>query len=809
MNNRDLPGKEDYTDDLTWREQDILILLSDRLTNREIANRLHLAESTVKDYVGKILSKLYVKNRREAVERAKTLGLLDVARETTVKPHSNLPAEPTLFVGRRAELEEIKRHLKNTRLLTLSGPGGIGKTRLALKAAKEAAGEFVDGCFFVSLAPIRSVENIIQTIAEGLKFPIATHENPRRQLLRYLQKRQLLLVIDNFEHLLGGVNIISEILQAAPGVKILSTSREKLNLHSETNLNIGGMNIPLQADAEDLLSNDAIVLFMQSANRIRPGFDPSPDELEQITNICQIVGGLPLAIELSAAWLHILNVDEIAEELEKGIDILSTELHDAPVRHRSIRAVFDHSWSMLNKTEQKIFMNLSVFRGGFTREATQQVAGASLQSLAGLVNKSFLNYDPGSTRMEVHELLRQYAQERLEETSAASHSAQESHAAYYAEFMRLGSQDLKGKRQLQALVEIEADIENVRAAWRYYLDQINAPQIWKFIYGLWHFHWIQWWTHAGMELFAEASRSLQGRRAEEIVAIRNLTMALQGFFMGWLDLSEGGYDLAQGSVKILQQLDYPEALGYAYSSLTFNAYLLHRHPEMVKAGKKMVEIAAEMGEKWFLAYSYWVASLAALVMEDYPEAHRLAESSLDIYEESGDMIGSTMPLFVLGHIALAHGELESARGFYLRSLEISQEIGFHFAIQTCSKYLGRVTISLGKIAEAKKYLVQSLKITNEIGFIRDIVNLLYEYARLYVAQDNPEGAIELLSLVIQHPASQMHRMLEGRIRDNAKGLLAKLESEIPPDVFALALEHGQELDLDEVVADLIGQNSQK
>jgi DNA-binding CsgD family transcriptional regulator len=226
MNNRDLSADVVYADDLTWREQEILILLAERLTNREIAERLHLAESTVKDYVGKILSKLYVKNRRQAVERAKSLGLLDGGSKMVGSPMANLPAEPTPFVGLRDELAEIKQHLVDTRLLTLTGPGGIGKTRLALKAAGEAAGDYEDGVFFVPLAPIRSVEPLIQTIAEGLKFPLATQEDPKHQLLRYLQNRQLLLVMDNFEHLLDGVGIVSEILQAAPGVKILATSRE-------------------------------------------------------------------------------------------------------------------------------------------------------------------------------------------------------------------------------------------------------------------------------------------------------------------------------------------------------------------------------------------------------------------------------------------------------------------------------------------------------------------------------------------------------------------------------------------------------
>ncbi len=794
---------EVYANDLTWREQGILILLSERLTNREIADRLHLAESTVKDYVGNILSKLYVKNRRQAVERGRELGLLDLDRKSVSKPKSNLPAESTPFVGRMDELTEIGQQLGKTRLLSLIGPGGIGKTRLALKAARGLVDDFVDGIFFVPLAPIRMAKDIIQTIAEGLKYPIATHEDPQHQLLRYLRKRELLLVMDNFEHLLDGVGIVSDILQAAPAVKILATSRERLNLQSETILHVSGMTFPNQVSGKDILNYDAITLFVQSANKVRPGFDPSPDELVSIANICQIVRGMPLAIELAAAWLHILNVDEITDELKKDLDILATEVRDVPARHRSIRAVFNHSWSLLDQDEQEIFTRLSVFRGGFTREAAQQVTEASLQHLAGLVNKSFLSHDPDSNRLEVHELLRQYAEGNLEKTPETSFSVQEAHAAYYADFMQKRWEHLKSNRQMGALAEIEADIENVRAAWRYYLDQRNAGQIWKFIYGIWHVYWIRWWNHAGMELFAEATRLLQGQGDEETLAVKALAMGFQSYFMSWLDLAEQGYEIAEESVAILEQLNHPMALAFAYDSLGLNAYFLHRYAEEAQALNKMVEIATELEDKWLLAFMLFGQSMVALVQDDYDEARRLAEINLKLYEEVGDVIGSTMPLIVLGHVALARSELEEARGFYLRCLKISQETGFHYAIQTACKYLSKVALSLGNLAEAEKYLFQSLRITKEIGFVRDIVNLLYEYARLNVARENPEGAVELLALVIEHPASRQYRMMEGRIRDSAKDLLAKLEAEISPEAYTAALECGRGLDLDGVVENML------
>jgi predicted ATPase/DNA-binding CsgD family transcriptional regulator len=806
MRNGDISLDEVQADNLTWREQEVLTLLADRLTNREIGDQLHLAESTVKDYVGRILSKLYVKNRRQAVERAKALGLLGEDREAAPTPTTILPAEPTPFVGRRDELTEIIQLLGSTRLLTLTGPGGIGKTRLALKTAKGAADGFKDGIFFIALAPIQSEKHITQTIAETLKFPLATQEDPKQQLLRYLQNKQLLLVMDNFEHLLAGAGIASEILAASPGVKILATSRERLNLLPETSLTVEGMGFPSKVESEEFTNNDGMLLFVQSANRVCPGFDPSPEDMKQIAKLCQTVQGTPLAIELAAAWLQILTIEEIDVELQKGFDILVSEKRDIAERHRSIRAVFDHSWSLLPPSEQEIFKHISVFRGGFTREAAEQVAGATLQQLVGLVNKSFLSHDQNSGRLEVHELLRQYAQEKLEGMPEEYGSAIEDHAAYYARFMKQRWGEYKGSRQLRALAEIEADIENIRAAWRYYLDQINAQQMWSFVNALWQVYWIRGWNLAGMELFTEAANVLKGVVDEESVALRALVKAFQGYFMAFLGYDHG-YPLVEESVSVLEQLHYPEALVFAYDSLMLNAYFFNRYPVLIEISKKMLEISEEIGDQWLIAFSLFAASMSALLEEDYPEARRLAIFNLNLNEEIGDVIGSTEPLIILGHVALANGELEDARRYYLQCLKISKRIGFHYGIQTSTKYLGKVAISMGNIAEAEKYLLQCMQITNEVGFIRDVVNLLYEFARLRVAQGKVEQAVELLGVVLPHPASHSHRMLEGRIRDSAKDLLADLEAEISPQEYSAALERSQHLALDQIVIDLVASKS--
>lgn len=280
-------------------------------------------------------------------------------------------------------------------------------------------------------------------------------------------------------------------------------------------------------------------------------------------------------------------------------------------------------------------------------------------------------------------------------------------------------------------------------------------------------------------------------------------MAFQGFFMAWLDLADQGYELAAEGVDTLEQLNRPEALVLAYDSLILNAYFLKRYAEEIEAARKMLDLATEIGDKWLQAFSLFAASLAALVNEDYTEARQLAESNLNLYEEVGDVIGSTMPLIALGHVALAHGEQKEARGYYLRCLKLSEKVGFHYSMQTSSKYLGKVALSMGRIAEAERYLVQSLRITSEIGFVRDTINLFYEFARLWSAQDNSEKAAELLAFVIQHPASQRTRMLEGRIKDSAEHLLATLRDELSHQSYAAALERGQALELHTIVTDLL------
>jgi predicted ATPase len=279
------------------------------------------------------------------------------------QPPHNLPAQPTPFVGRDKELAEIADRLGDPacRLLTLIGPGGIGKSRLALQAAATHLEPFRDGVYFAPLASLSSIEFLVSRLADALKFAFYGQESPKSQLLNYLREKSLLLLIDNFEHLLEGAPLLEEILMIAPGVKILVTSRERLHLQWEWILEIEGLEFPESEEVERVENYSAIRLFQQTARRLHARFSLA-NEKTAVVQICRLVEGMPLAIELAAAWVRAMPCAEIARQIEHNLDLLSQPVQHIPERHRGVRAVLEHSWHILSNEERNVFMKLSVFQ---------------------------------------------------------------------------------------------------------------------------------------------------------------------------------------------------------------------------------------------------------------------------------------------------------------------------------------------------------------------------------------------------------------------------------------------------------------
>lgn len=730
-----------------------------------------------------------------------------------VIPPNNLPNQATSFIGREAALDGLQQRLADpdVRLMTIVGPGGIGKTRLSLALAErqlQSTAVFPDGVFFISLAPIHSATMLIQTIAEGLAIPLASAEEPVTQLLTYLRHKQMLLVLDNFEHLLDGVALVSQILQTAVHVKILVSSRERLNLANETLWPIGGLNFSRLTGVETALADEAVQLFTQRARRVWPDFTLRPDDLPHLERILQGVWGMPLAIELAAAWLNMLSLAEIAAELSHSLDLLESELRDVPNRHRSMRLVFDHSWERLTEEEQSLFKALSIFRDGFTREAARQITGASLRGLAGLVNKSLLTSQPDNGRHELHELLRQYAEEKLEADPPARTTIQQAHAAYYADLMQQSWVDLRSARQLTALAAIEQDIENIRAAWRYWLAEKNSAELLKFMDSFYLVYDIRGWNQAAIAIFQEAARQMYPLSDDETARlVRGKALGYAGFFTGIIGNPEQGSRLSTEAVALIRPLNHPETLLYALYCAALSHLYLNNFAEVIKAAQEWSRIGVEIGDRWGEAISLNYKAAALAGQGQFAEAREKFDRALQIFDqEIGEYCGLSWAALVRGRVALGLGTYTEAKPFYERSLAAAQALGYRRTIQHAYDNLGDVAFYLGELDQAERYFRLSLEVSEETGQIREMVATLHDLAKVWAVQGKKVEAVELLAIVLHHPLSNLPLFLRTEqpfLPEAAERLRARLEADLEPENYQAAWSRGQTTPLEAAVAGLL------
>jgi predicted ATPase/DNA-binding SARP family transcriptional activator len=616
-----------------------------------------------------------------------------VSLQRAVRKH-NLPVHLTPFVGRESALAEIKGHLQDPdcRLLTLVGPGGCGKTRLALKAAAAQLANYPHGVWFVSLAPLQSVEAIVPTVAEAVGFIFYEGVEPRQQLLDYLRQKNLLLIMDNYEHLLEGAGLVTEILKTAPDVRILTTSRERLSVQGERLFPVAGMAFPDWETPADVLEYSAVRLFVQSAQRACPDFELQGDDLRYVARICRLAEGMPLAILLAAGWVQMLTPREIAVEIGKGIDFLETDLRDVPERQRGVRAVFDHSWGLLTEREREVLQALSVFRGGFTRGAAQEITGVSLQVLMALANKSLL-HRASVGRYELHELLRQYAAEKLDASPAASQAARDQHCAYYVAALEQWGEDLKGARQQAALREMDVEIENARAAWNWAAEQGQVERLDQAIDGLCCcYEWRGRYQEGGATCRIAADKlepalSDDGPTPSSVGALRLL-------------------------VKILtRQSDFFQALGHAKlaSQLLQQSLALLERSELANEDTRAEEasILLQMGSR---------------LGPGREKAKRLCDQSLALHQALGDRCGTADALSALGQVALYSGAYGEAKQLYEESLGLRQGLADQRGIASSLEGLASAAVALLQFEEGERSYRQSLAIYREMGDQASIAN---------------------------------------------------------------------------------------
>ncbi|MGD9028366.1 MAG: BTAD domain-containing putative transcriptional regulator, partial [Anaerolineae bacterium] len=604
---------------------------------------------------------------------AETTALVEQIRSGTLAaptpPHPPVPSPrlPTAlvpFVGRDSELAQLRELLADPtcRLLTLIGPGGSGKTRLAVEAATALSDRFAHGIQFVPLAPVESARAIVPTIAQAIGFPFAPAEggaqqDPGEQLVAYLRSKKMLLLVDNFEHLLEGARTITDILRRAPDVKVLATSRARLNVRGEHLFPVRGMRYPAMAvDAEahgaalqDVARYSAIALFLQGARQARPDFEATAEDLRRIAQVCHLVQGMPLGILLAAGWTEVLAPAEIAAEIERGLDFLETGWRAVPERQRSLRAVFDHSWSLLTDREREAFQALSVFRGGFTRQAAEAV-GASLRDLKGLVGKSLLQQPTPEGRYEVHELLRQYAAEKLAASPAARAVARDRHSAHYTAALARFTVDLKGPRQRAAMAEIEEDSENVRAAWNWAAEKEQIDRLDQAMEGLARFYW-------------RRGRYQEGEAAFR-AAVDRLTAGVSPPSMA----PDGGGPPGH-RLRVLAR----GVAWHAYFSRALGRWALRRRERVAWLQEQSLallerpELAGQDTRAERALITYHMGH--TVFMSDHELARQLFEQSLALHRALDDRWGAANDLYWLGDAAWFRGAYAEARAALQESLE--------------------------------------------------------------------------------------------------------------------------------------------
>ncbi len=677
-----------------------------------------------------LVSRLLAKDPEDRFPSAE--AVMEALEAVQVGPTvGNLPLQLTPFVGREEELAQIQERLQDPacRLLTLLGLGGSGKTRLALEAAAPQIDNYPHGVYFISLAPLDSVDSMVPTVAEALGFRFYEEGEPRQQLLDYLRQKRMLILLDNFEHLVEGAGLVTDILQTAPEVKVLVTSRARLNVGGEHLFPVAGMHFPDRERDGDIDRYSAVRLFIQSARRVRASYDPTPDDMTDVVHICRLVEGMPLAILLAAAWIEMLTPSEIAGEIRQSLDFLETDLRDVPERQRSMRAVFDHTWNLLTKREQELFAGLSVFRGGFTREAAREISGASLRDLMALVHKSLL-YRTASGRYDVHDLIRQYAAEKLKESPAASEAARDRHSIYFTTALQRWEADLRGPRQQTALAEMDAEIENARHAWDWAVEQAPVARLDQGIVALYRFYaWRRGWQEAEVvcrtaaeKLVARVSESPQASGDELRVLAQVLSIRSNfNWHMGRTELCS---QLLRQSLALLEQcgLDDPNArLGKAYTLHEMG--LVASDSDQVEARRfyeQSLALCRALEHRWGTAQALYALGAVATSQGAYAEAKRFHEEGLAIRRAVGDQRTLAASLAGLGAIAMRQGEFEEAEGLLRESIAIHQEIGNRAGIAYSLSRLGTTLMYLGKFAEATALLQECVAVYDELGSRRGL-----------------------------------------------------------------------------------------
>ncbi len=758
---------------LNEREQEILKRLSVGLSDQQIADELFLSLNTVKWYNRQIYSKLGVKSRTQAIARVKDLVLLDRDSGVSTSPlpvaRYNLPAQ-TLFIGRSREIAEVKQLLHTSRLLTLTGTGGIGKTRLALRVATEVAEMFADGVCFVDLAPLSDHTLVAKTIAGALGIL----ENPTDPLpdtlKRALAQRELLLLIDNFEHVIKEAPVLSKLLAPSSRLKVLVTSREPLHLAAEQEYLVPPLSLPgaKVASFQRLIASEAGLLFVRRAQMALPGFEVSEITAPVIGQICTRLDGLPLAIELAAARCKLFSPPALLKRLEgrdnAPLRILAGASRDAPPRQRTLRDSIEWSYNLLDENEKLLLARLAVFRGGRSLEAIESVCNEGLSidvldGLASLVDKNLVQQKEvqgGEPRFVMLEMIHEYAREQLKASSEEA-TMRRRHAEYFVELAERAEPELRLAAYDYWSQRLELNLENIRAV-------------------------LEW--------------SLSG--GDVALGVR-LAAALCLFWYG------NGYHIEghQWTQRLLERLD-EVPLAYHPKFLFSAGHMAFLRD--LDTGKqmflRMLDISRDLGDRQQMAWA--LALLGYTMLQEAQTSMPIVEESLVLFRELNHQPGIAQALNIIGEIARFSGDDDRARRAYEQCLAVSKQTGETRRIVYMYQNLTFIALHEGDAERARDLGRQGLQLARTMNNRLELAKALAALAGAIGNLGHAQRATRLLgaSEIALERFGAFHQLND---KSEINAIITSVHARLDNAAFQEAWAEGRELNLEQTVANALDE----
>jgi predicted ATPase/class 3 adenylate cyclase/DNA-binding CsgD family transcriptional regulator len=638
---------------------------------------------------------------------------------------NNLPLQPTPLVGREREVAEVAQRLSASpsRLLTLTGPGGTGKTRLALQAAADLLEEFEDGAFFISLAALTEPKLVASAVAAPLGV-IETADRPLEEGLKeYLREKKLLLLLDNFEQILEGASLVRELLSVCPNLMVLATSRTPLGIYGEREYPVPPLSLPDTArlpSLEDLTQYEAVRLFIERASDARPDFSITNENASAVAEICARLDGLPLAIELAAARVKVLTPEKMLERLSDRLKVLTGGARDLPERQRTLRATMEWSHALLEEGEKLLFARLSVFAGGRTLEAIEAICDAEddlpvdiLDAVESLVDKGLLREEEtgGEPRFYMLETVHEYAREKLEESGEAE-ELRMLHAQYFLSLAEEAESEVFGPREMEWFDRLEEELDNIRVAFSWMVGGAN-PELGLRLAGALRLFWHERtrygeWRGLLEEALTKAGVASPVARAKALVAL------------GWLAFGQGDLDRMRESaidgLRLSEEAEFPASLRAIFLTLLGHTCCVEGdYKRAIKLLEEGLALGREADDAEAIAYSLTILVWALGGQENYERAKEFFEEGLALSQERGNTFWYRALWGNFGQNYLDQGDLVRATAHFEEDAALEREAGGKRGIMEALTSLAQLALMRGDLKQAKALFEESLTLSREVG----------------------------------------------------------------------------------------------